>query len=421
MKTEINTENEYAIKITGSAEIKVTKGTINLFGIELNEGSTLKIENMISGQISPNSIIEIVSDETTIIETTKTPVCKNYQKFMDLLIEQINKDHLTKYLFVGHVDAGKSTMLLSAANRLISKGHKVGILDLDVGQSISKRPAAINLSIVDGLAIDQLKLKHLSSRFVGVVSPYNFEYRIIAATKMLMKQVEDVDVILIDTPGWIQDARGRDFMYSIYEVIEADFIFSFGDDTILRPFIKLLNARQISHLYVGKSIFAESRDWQIRKNNRENAFRDLFENAKKFKITLSNLITEFSQIGSGIPTDLKIADETILWAEAINEYLIIITKGLEFKEIEQLKYELFDNKTKVIQSEQLKGLVVGLMDKKGYLLGYGRINDLERNGSELNLIIESNVPPEQIKGIAFSIIRLDENYRELDRLKFREL
>lgn len=421
MITEIKSESNSAIKITGNAEISVVEGKINIMGIELSKNNKFKIQGIASGQIFQNSTIKIDHDGNTIIETTKVPICKNYDKFMDLLIEKVSGKKQTKYLFVGHIDAGKSTMLIAAANRLISNGYKVGILDLDVGQSISKRPASITYSIVNEISINELKLTNIASRFVGVLSPYNFEYRTIAAAKMVLQHATDVDVILIDTPGWIQDARARDYMYSIYETLDVDMIFSFGNYIKLRPFIKLIDKRNIHHLYVGKSIFAESRNWQIRKTNRENAFSELFKDSKYFEIPLSEVVIEYSQIGSGIPIDLNIADETILWAETIEDYLIIITKGLDFEEIENFQNIFFDNKTKIIIGENLIGLVVGLMDAKGLLIGYGKIHELKQENDDLIFVIESNIKEDKIKGLAFSLIRLDENFKELDRLKPRDI
>jgi polynucleotide 5'-kinase involved in rRNA processing len=142
---------------------------------------------------------------------------------------------------IGGLDTGKSTFCRMLAEVAVRSGRKVAYLDADVGQSTVGPPATIGLKFI---ATDEdLEPEHLSRAdamyFVGATSPNNHMLpMVVGMTKLaVLARAEGVDVIVVDTTGFIDGTKGQVLKLHKVEVLEPDFVVGFHRGGELAPIL----------------------------------------------------------------------------------------------------------------------------------------------------------------------------------------
>lgn len=191
-----------------------------------------------------------------------------------------------KLIVIGGSDSGKSTFILYLVNSIISIGKKVGVLDLDIGQSNIGPPGTI------GYGIPEKEIEKLDSIFpkrmvfIGAVSPKGNLLQIIVGARKLIDSMEkeNLDYILIDTTGLVDGTIAEVLKHNKIEVLNPDFIVLFQKEdereNLMKPF--LFDGREIVKLKINEIVRERTRLERIEYRNKK--FSEYFKNSKRVEI-----------------------------------------------------------------------------------------------------------------------------------------
>lgn len=257
-----------------------------------------------------------------------------------------------KLIVLGASDSGKSTLILYLANSIVSIGKRVGIIDLDIGQSNIGPPGTIGYGIVEKEIESLSSIQPRKMVFIGAISPKgNLLQIIIGARKLLdMMEKEFLDYILIDTTGLVDGIIAEVLKHNKIECLNPDFIVLFQKEkereNLIKPF--LYDGKEIFRLKINEIARERSRLERIEYRNRK--LSEYFKNSKIVEIF--------------------------------------------FKEHNVLGYDI--NKF-----EPVNNSIVGLLDKDRFLIYLGILHKFNRE--KMSIIIESPIGEEKgIKFIKFS-------------------
>ncbi len=109
---------------------------------------------------------------------------------------------------IGRTDRGKSTLVRWLAREWALRGHRVGWVDADVGQSVLGLPATQNLALLDGGPGAEPRV--VASFFVGAVSPRGYMLPCVVGVRRLADRARALgcDRILVDTTGLVAPSEG---------------------------------------------------------------------------------------------------------------------------------------------------------------------------------------------------------------------
>ncbi|HQP00643.1 MAG TPA: Clp1/GlmU family protein, partial [Caldisericia bacterium] len=148
-----------------------------------------------------------------------------------------------KLMVIGGSDSGKSTFILYLANEIFKIGKKVGVLDLDIGQSNIGPPGTISFGIVKKNLNNLSEIEPDKMYFIGGVSPKGNLLQLVVGSFKLLKAMEKefLDYILIDTTGLVNGIIAEVLKHNKIEILDPDYIIIFENeneiDNLIKPFI----------------------------------------------------------------------------------------------------------------------------------------------------------------------------------------
>lgn len=147
-------------------------------------------------------------------------------------------------LFVGGLDAGKSTLARAIAAYGLSLGRSVAYLDADVGQKTVGPPATVGLKHVrtpDDLTLDRLAEADRVA-FVGSTSSEGFLLPLVAGMSRLHDRAreEGADLVVVDTSGPVSGIYGQLAKYHMVELLAPDLIVGLQRGEELAPILGVI-------------------------------------------------------------------------------------------------------------------------------------------------------------------------------------
>ncbi|MCK4256173.1 ribonuclease HII [candidate division WOR-3 bacterium] len=138
---------------------------------------------------------------------------KRWQPVRDVIVRK------GKIMIVGGRDTGKTEFARELVNIGIKKGLAVGVLDLDPGQSHIGPPGTLGFGVADKRIRRLEQISPLLTFPVFSLSPSGCEERILTGIEWFKKKVPQVDLLIIDTSGYIRDLN---FKRSKIKLINPD-------------------------------------------------------------------------------------------------------------------------------------------------------------------------------------------------------
>ena len=279
----------------------------------------------------------------------------------DRLVDRAARDAHT-VLFVGGLDAGKSTLARAVAAYALSLGRSVAYLDGDLGQKTVGPPGTVGLKRIG--SADDLTFERLATAdalaFVGSTSPQGHLLPLVTGLARLHDRAltEGADLVVIDTSGLVSGIYGQLVKYHKVELLRPDLVVGLQRGEELAPVLGVIErffSVDVVSLGVHPSVVSTS--VEQRAEHRERAMARYFEGElNRFRIR---------------PT--------------------VFMPALP---------PLFD-------LVQLDRLLVGLSDGGGAFTGVGYLEYLPEEGA-LRLISPVADPP---KALRLGSVRLEESYR----------
>jgi polynucleotide 5'-hydroxyl-kinase GRC3/NOL9 len=147
-------------------------------------------------------------------------------------------------LFVGGLDAGKSTLARATAAFALRRGRTVAYLDADVAQKTVGPPATVGLKHVR--EPDDLTLERLSSAdalgFVGSTGPQGHVLPLVGALARLRDRArgEGADLIVVDTSAMVSGIWGQLVKYYKVDALEPDLVVGLQRGEELEPVLGVI-------------------------------------------------------------------------------------------------------------------------------------------------------------------------------------
>jgi polynucleotide 5'-hydroxyl-kinase GRC3/NOL9 len=145
----------------------------------------------------------------------------------DRLVDRAAREAHT-VLFVGGLDAGKSTLARATAAFGLRLGRTVAYLDADVAQKTVGPPATVGLKHVrdpDDLTFERLAQADALG-FVGSTSPQDHLLPMVGALSRLRDRAneEGSDLVVVDTSGMVSGIWGQLVKYYKVDLLEPDLV-----------------------------------------------------------------------------------------------------------------------------------------------------------------------------------------------------
>jgi polynucleotide 5'-hydroxyl-kinase GRC3/NOL9 len=222
-------------------------------------------------------------------------------------------------LVIGGTDAGKTSYCRFLAGELLAAGHRVAIVDADVGQKDVGPPATVTLGYVTGTA-DRWAGTAESFYFVGSTSPVGRMLPLVIGTARLVSAA-DAAFVIVDTTGYVEGA-GRVLKGYKIEAVRPDLIVAVERHDVLEPILRA--HRTCRTIRIRPSRKARPRDRWERDRARERAFAAYFEAARPLETGLDEIVFQRSLLFTGDP----LAVAGALYAERTAEGVVAVAETL---------------------------------------------------------------------------------------------
>ncbi|HEY8017970.1 MAG TPA: polynucleotide 5'-hydroxyl-kinase [Actinomycetota bacterium] len=161
----------------------------------------------------------------------------------DRLVDRAAREAHT-VLFIGGLDAGKSTLARATAAYALRLGRTVAYLDADVAQKTVGPPATVGLKHVrepDDLTFE--RLAHADALgFVGSTSPQDHLLPMVGALSRLRDRAneEGSDLVVVDTSGMVSGIWGQLVKYYKVDLLEPDLVVGLQRGEELDPILGVI-------------------------------------------------------------------------------------------------------------------------------------------------------------------------------------
>ena len=161
----------------------------------------------------------------------------------DRLVDRAAREAHT-VLFVGGLDAGKSTLARGVAAYALRLGRTVAYLDADIAQKTVGPPCTVGMKHVrepDDLTLD--RLAHADTLgFVGSTSPQDHLLPTVGSLTRLRdrSRQEGADLIVVDTSGIVGGIWGQLVKYYKVDMLEPDLVVGLQRGEELEPILGVI-------------------------------------------------------------------------------------------------------------------------------------------------------------------------------------
>jgi len=405
---------------SGGVNLRLEKGSCLVIGKRLGAGEQLRIP---AGKRLP---LEIIADTTMEVDffdggNLEKLTGRTIPAVWDELVEKVIHHHYRIVLVLGEIDTGKTFFSTYLANSLIERKVKVGIIDLDAGQSDIGPPGTLGLAVLDEPEIFLGEITPTAIYYIGSHSPgLHLLSSLVGLKRLVDKGLALCQTVIIDTPGWVQGDGGRLLRRSEIEMISPDIIVLMQRGRELEHLVKTYPEGKIVRLTVSKK--ASPTSPAERKGLRELISRRYFQQLEKIEIPFNQVAVDRAYLFSGQPFSveelekLSFLKENLLYGERLSGFegaLLVTTIPLSEEQIARSKQALGVFRLKNIVKGEEAQMVVGLADANSEVLGLGILKEIDY--TEEKFVLLSPLEKRQQKNIRiiqFGSLRLGDDGRE---------
>ena len=317
-------------------------------------------------------------------------------------------------LLLGATDTGKTTFLSWLANALYAQGHRVAIVDADVGQSSLGPPTTIGLGVVAQPFESLQELTPASLFFVGSTSPRSHLLPMLVGTKRLVDRARalGVDHVIVDTCGFIAAGGGQALKHYKIRLVDPDVVVCLQRSNECEGI--LLGYRRSQRpqvLRLRAAVASRRRSTEERRLYREQSWQRYFANPELITLSWDDLNLVDTPLWRGMPVDASSrlhlgppGRPEILWMERCEEERRLVTHTpLAPSDVADIERAEGVHVQTWIAGE-LHGTLLGLLDQAGEALGLGILQRVDFSHHHLDVLAVYHQG--RIAGIQWSRTRL---------------
>ncbi|MEM3754374.1 MAG: Clp1/GlmU family protein, partial [Candidatus Bathyarchaeia archaeon] len=321
-----------------------------------------------------------------------------------------------KVIVIGDVDSGKSTFCTYLINKTIDKGINPIIIDADIGQSDLGPPTTIGLGIAKEYALSLSSLNIEKLLFIGYTSPSLVKEKVINGIKKLIEIVHEQKApIIINTDGWIMGEEAISYKIKMLSEISPDIVIGMAKDDELN---QIINSRKENSIVIKVPEIVKKRSKEERKMFREQKYWNYLKNAQSFWLKVDELEVHGLDLKEGrilSKEELKEFSKTlslnVLYGEDLGKTINLwVDKIPSSKLLENFECLIKERKINVISVSEKRNLILGLLDKDGFLKGIGILRGIDFKKRALKIYAPYF---SEIKKIDAGKVKLSKNGKEL--------
>jgi len=408
------------IRIEGPTRVRVVRGEVYAVGNVYKEGSTfpiLKARRLVLKALSDCSI-ELLIGPGGFVERTDPS-----EEVIDLWDSEIDSiEYRGVILVLGSMDVGKTTLTTMLANKSLSRGLNVSVIDADIGQNDLGPPTTVSMSSVRTPITHLRQLKAEYSLFLQTTSVEYVWRKVVSGVKRLADYAVNrlgADVVVVNTDGWITGGA-IEYKKSLVESVKPTKVFVIGkDEDTLKLYDAVSGSAPTVILPAPPNVRVRSK--QDRKVYREMGYGRFLFPPKETTLSLDKVNIANIPLFQGVKLD--------------SQFISLISSLLDRRRIEYASqtgnrvYAVLSTNdwlVRKIPGAYLYGLPLGwergilasLEDEEGFLVSLAMIKRIYYHKRRIVVITSKNVESEfrRVRQIRIGFIRLNENYEEVEKV-----
>jgi len=326
-------------------------------------------------------------------------------------------------IILGDIDSGKTTLTTFLANKLLSRGFKVAIVDADTGQKDIGPPATIGMRIMEHPTLILSTIKEDKAIFVGSTSPSRIMERHIAGVLLLVSEAlqHGAEAILVNTTGWVYGRDARELKTIMIASLKPKYLVAIQRSNELEHLLKPFYYTSTEIFRLSPPEYIRSRNRNERRNIRTKKFRMHLSGSKTVTLSIDKVGFHFSYLGAGIPVEeaykekikAVIGESPVYCEKSKDSLLLLFDKKVNLSEntISELKGLAEDREIKILSSLDIKNVLCGLMDRNYNFLGLAVLEEVDFESRTIKLF--TKVPKFKIASIQVGSIKVDRDGVEL--------
>jgi polynucleotide 5'-hydroxyl-kinase GRC3/NOL9 len=264
-----------------------------------------------------------------------------------------------KVIILGATDVGKSTLCVYLINKLLNSLENLQVIDADIGQTDLGPPTTIASASPHQPIASLPELAPDARLFIGHTSPSYVQQKLIRSIQKLSAN-GGRSLTIINTDGWVAERDAILYKIDLITNVNPELVLGleYGDE--LQPTLASVRAHSMK-IDAAKNVLGRSRGG--RRALRVNSYRRFLERA--------------------------------------------LTHSVHLRDIQVSVPDHFPSVTP-LNSRKLRNLIIGLLDKEGYLVQIGILIDVEHDAIRIY-----SRPVEEIDTIEVGYVKLSTSGREI--------
>jgi polynucleotide 5'-hydroxyl-kinase GRC3/NOL9 len=404
-------------RVEGPAKVVVRKGQIYATGVTYTEGqvfTVLRARRLAIKAVS-DAEVEFVLGPGALLEKAAPgeEVIDEWERHLSAL------DPRGVVLILGMMDVGKSTVAAMLGNKALAKGYKVAIVDADVGQNDLGPPTTVSMTRLTRYVTHLRQLVAEKSIFLQATSLERIWPRAVEKIAMATEYAKNkwqVDTVVVNTDGWVLDEEAVIFKRRLIERIKPTVIVAIQVENELAPILNGFG----NVIILPPPPYAKKRTREDRKIHREMGYgRYIFPPVELAlpldKVPLCNL-----PFFRGVEMDeelrrmlTKAIGISVLRAYQIGSRVYAIVGGDVWATKKVGGFQVF-----CLPKDFEKGLLVGLEDREGFLVGLGVLKKIYYDKRRAVIYTSRDVEKRlgEVTCVRLGFVRLDDGFNEVEKV-----
>ncbi len=429
---KIKIEPGKLLRVEGPAAVRVIDGEVYVLGVTYGADSKFTVLRARKVIVKPlrDSVLEITLGPDGSVEEARLD-----EEVIDIwedATSRIDLEGIT--VILGAMDVGKTTMTVMIANKASRAGHRVGIIDADLGQNDLGPPATVDAAVLEpGTYITHLRmLKPVKAIFLRTTSVERVWPDVVDAVKKLsdyLINVEQTKTVVINTDGWVSTDKAIEYKLKLVETLQPRNIVIIKRSDEVEQLVKSLRERYPRNpptiVELPAPPAARIRTKEDRRIHREMGYGKYLTPPRDITLDLRKTPIVNFPICSGMPANQDLLNlirrfikHPITYCELAEGFMIAISSQQDKRDVEILNVP-GGGKIVLLPSGWERGLLVGLEDRDNFLLALGRIKKIYYNNCKIVITVSRNFTEiSKVDHLRLGMIRLNEQYEEVEKVNY---
>ncbi len=408
------------MRIEGPAKVLVRSGKIYAVGNIYTGGKTftvLRARKLVIKALE-DSVVEITLGENASVEPASPE-----EEIIDVWEESLSKLKFDNSLILifGAMDVGKSTLTVLIANKALGNSRSVAVIDADVGQNDVGPPTTIALTRIKSPVTHLRQLSAEKLVFIQTTSVERIWDRVIKAIHKLVTYARETwrtDTIIVNTDGWVSSEEAVRYKVKMVEELSPTQVIILRKEDEANRLIEELKSESVMVLPAPPSARIRSRE--DRKIHRDMGYGRFLFPTREASIDLRRV---------------KIANLPILWGNEVkDEFKLLLGRMVKMRIYHAYQYRdriyaiagtsqwivkrIPNGFLYVLPEEWESGLLVGLEDGDGFLIGLGMLKKIYYDKGKAVVVVSEKLEQKMkaVSAIRIGFIRLNDKYEEAEKV-----